>query len=172
MTVITDVENAFADLLMLLGRVMVEGRIGEAGAPAEPYAIWSLESIEPSDFTYSTIIGDNQVIVSPGMPMEFLVNLVGGNAMQDALTFILSFRQSQRLADIYKICGLSGITRPQDIAKVETGKFRQRVEFRVTLFTSVNVSVPAELIESLSIHVSEPQRGSEETINVVQGECQ
>lgn len=89
---ITQVENAFAALLAQSGRVIVEGRIGEAGAPATPYALWILERLEITDFPVKTFEGLQQRIIATGTPFDFLVNFCGGDAMGDAAKFVLSFR--------------------------------------------------------------------------------
>lgn len=168
---ITEVENAFAALLSQLGRVLVEGRVGEAGAPASPYAIWSLESLVISDFPVKTIDGLNQRIIATGTPFEFLVNFCGGNAMGDAATFVLMFRQSQRLNELYKLCGLSGFTGPRDLTAVELGNFRKRVELRVTLFAAIDLTAPAELMEKIDTTVTQGIPPFNETSRVTQGEC-
>lgn len=168
---ITEVENAFAALLSLSGRVLVEGRVGEAGVPSSPYALWSLENLVLSEFPVKTIEGVNQRIVSTGTPFEFLVNFVGGDAMGDAAKFALSFYQSQRLNELYKYCGLSGFTGPQDLTAVELGNFRKRVELRVTLFAAIDLTAPAELIENIDVTITEPSKGFEESFRETQGEC-
>lgn len=168
---ITQVEDAFAALLALSGRVLVEGRVGEAGAPAVPYAIWSLESLVISDFPVKSIDGSNQHIVSTGTPFEFLVNFCGGDAMGAAAKFILSFRQSQRLNELYKLCGLSGFTGPKDLTAVELGNFRKRVELRVTLFAAIDLTAPAELWETVVTTVASDMPEFEKTVSIIQGEC-
>lgn len=168
---IAQVENAFAALLALSGRVLVEGRVGEAGAPSSPYALWSLESLVLSDFPVRSIEGVNQRIVSTGTPFEFLVNFCGGNAMGDAVQFALSFYQSQRLNELYKYCGLSGFTGPQDLTAVELGNFRKRVELRVTLFAAIDLTAPAELMETSCVQVVSQAPEFDETFCITQGEC-
>lgn len=168
---ITQVENAFAALLALSGRVLVEGRVGEDGAPAVPYAMWSLENLAISEFPVTEIDGVVQRVISTGTPFEFLVNFCGGDAMGDAARFALSFHQSQRLNEIYKWCGLSGFTGPQDLTAVELGNFKKRVELRVTLFAAIDLTAPAELLENIDVTVTEPGKGFEETFRETQGEC-
>lgn len=168
---ITQVENAFAALLAQSGRVLVEGRVGEAGAPAAPYALWSLEDLAISDFPVKSIEGSNQHIVSTGTPFEFLVNFCGGDAMGDAAKFVLSFRQSQRLNELYKFCGLSGFTGPTNRTAVELGNFKKRVELRVTLFAAIDLTAPAELWETVNIDVVSESPEFDETVSITQGEC-
>lgn len=168
---ITQVENAFAALLALSGRVLVEGKVGEAGAPATPYAIWSLENLVISEFPFTEIEGEIQRVISAGTPFEFLVNFCGGDAMGDAARFALSFHQSQRLNELYKVCGLSGISGPRDLTAVELGNFRKRVELRVTLFAAIDLAAPAELIETIDTTVTEDSKSFTETTQVIQGEC-
>lgn len=168
---ITQVENAFAALLAQSGRELVEGRVGEAGAPASPYALWSLESLVISDFPVKAIDGLNQRIIATGTPFEFLVNFCGGNAMGDAAKFALMFRQSQRLNELYKLCGLSGFTGPRDLTAVELGNFRKRVELRVTLFAAIDLTAPAELMEKIDTTVTQGIPPFNETSRVTQGEC-
>lgn len=168
---ITQVENAFAALLALSGRELVEGRVGEAGSPAVPYALWSLEGLVITDFPTRKFEGENQHIIATGTPFEFLVNFCGGNAMGDAANFVLSFRQSQRLNELYKLCGLSGFTGPSDRTAVELGNFRKRVELRVTLFAAIDLTAPAELMEKIDTTVTQGIPPFNETSRVTQGEC-
>ena len=167
-----DVENALAAILGANGRVVRQGRIGEDGAPSSPYVMWRLEALELPDFTVTKIDGDDQVIIATNTPLEFVLDWVGGNAMADATTFGLSLRQSQRLFDLWRLCGLSGIGRFQDLSAVETGAFRQRVQTRLSLFTAVDLTAPLELIETSVIQVREAAKEYDETFNVTaQGEC-
>lgn len=168
---ITQVENAFAALLSQIGRVIVEGKVGEDGAPASPYAIWSLEDIELSDFPVREFESTTQRIISTGTPLEFLVNFCGADAMGDAVKFALSFRQSQRLNELYKLCGLSGITGPSDRSAVEVGNFRKRVELRVTLFAAIELSAQAEFMETSCVEVRSEIPEFDETFCITQGEC-
>lgn len=169
---LTQVEDAFAAVLALLpGREIVQGRIGEGPAPSVKYSIWSLDGLELSDFPVKTIDGVVQRVISTSTPLEFLVNICGGNAMADASQFALSFRQSQRLADLYRLCGLSGISRLQNLSAVEVGTYRQRVELRVTLFAAVELSAPAELLETSCVTVTSAAPVFDETFCVTEGEC-
>jgi hypothetical protein len=168
---ITQVENAFAALLALSGRELVEGRVGEAGAPAVPYALWSLEGLVLTDFPQRKFEGLDQRIIATGTPFEFLVNFCGGDAMGDAARFALSFRLSQRLNELYKLCGLSGITGPSDRTAVELGNFRKRVELRVTLFAAIDLTAPAELMETSCVEVRSEIPEFDETVCITQGEC-
>lgn len=171
MATLVEVENALAALLALSGRVVVQGRIGEDGAPPVPYVMWRLDTVELQDFTESQIRDDQQVIISPNTPLVFVLNWAGGSAMADATLFGLSLRQSQRAFDLYRLCGLSGIDRLQDLSAVETGTFRQRVETRLTLFTAVELTAPLELIETSCIRVREALKEFDETYCYTQGEC-
>lgn len=168
---ITQVEDAFAALLSQLGRVVVQGRIGEGSAPSQPYAMWDLESMEMSDFPLKGLDGPNQIVVSTNTPMIFLVNIVGGQTMQDAAKFAASFRQSQRLNELYRYCGLSGISPLQDVSAVEVGTFRQRVQLRVTLFAAVDLLAPAEYLETSCVRVTSEAPEFDETFCATQGEC-
>lgn len=168
---ITQVEDAFAALLSQLGRVVVQGRIGEGAAPANPYSMWSLESLELSDFPVITVDGLQQRIVSTNTPLIFLVNIVGGQAMSDAARFGLSFRQSQRLNELYKFCGLSGISPMTDVSAVEVGTYRQRVQLRVTLFSAVDLLVGPEALEHQDTTLNVPGLDFSETFRQTQGEC-
>lgn len=168
---ITQVEDAFAALLSQLGRVVVQGSIGEGAAPSVPYAMWNQESIELSDFPLITVDGVEQHIISTNTPFVFLVNIVGGQAMQDAVKFGLSFRQSQRLNELYKYCGLSGISQLQDVSAVEVGTFRQRVQLRVTLFAAVDLLAAPETLEHQDTTLNVPGLEFGETFRQTQGEC-
>ena len=168
---ITQVEDAFAALLSQLGRVVVQGRIGEDGAPASPYAVWDLESVELSDFPTITVDGVEQHIISTNTPLIFQVNIVGGSAMTDAVKFGLSFRQSQRLNELYKFCGLSGISPMQDVTAVEVGTFRQRVQLRVTLFAAVDLLAAPETLEHQDTTLNAPEKDFSVTFRQTQGEC-
>lgn len=173
MATLTQVEDALAAILALSGRVVVQGRIGEDGAPASPYVMWRLDALELPDFTETQNASGDQVIIATNTPLEFVINWVGGSAMADAALFGLSLRQSQRLFDLWRLCGLSGVGRMQDLTAVETGTFRQRVETRLSLFTAVELTAPLELIETSVIRVREAAKGYDETFNVeAQGECQ
>lgn len=171
MATLVQVEDAVAALLVALGRTVVQGRIGEDGAPATPYAMWRLDRIQLDDFTRTTISGTDQIVIATNTPLEFVINIVGGAAMADTVKFALSLRQSQRAADLYKLCGLSGVGPFQDLSAVEVGTFRQRVEHRLTLFTALDLTAPAELIETMCINVVEPQKEFDETYCYTQGEC-
>lgn len=172
MPTLTQVENAFAAVLALLpGREIVQGRIGEGPVPATKYSVWSLDGLEFSDFPIKRVDGVEQLVIATSTPLEFLVNICGGDAMADAAQFALSFRQSQRLADLYRLCGLSGISRLQNLSAVEVGTFRQRVELRVTLFASVDLTAEPELIETSCVRVAEQAQEHDETFCVTQGEC-
>lgn len=171
MAILVQVENAVAALLAALGRAVAQGRIGEAGAPATPYAIWRLDRIQLEDFTRTEISGSNQIIIAANTPLEFVINIVGGAAMADMVKFALSLRQSQRTADLYKLCGLSGLGPMQDLSALETGTYRQRVEVRLTLFTALDLAAPVELIETMCINVIEPLKEFDETYCYTQGEC-
>lgn len=168
---ITEVENAFAALLAQSGRELVEGRVGEAGAPAVAYALWSLEGLVISDFPVKTFLGQQQRIIATGTPFEFLVNFCGGDAMGDAARFVLSFRQSQRLNELYKLCGLSGFAGPTDRTAMELGTFRKRVELRVTLFAAIDLTAPAEFMETSCVEVRSDAPEFDETVCITQGEC-
>jgi hypothetical protein len=171
MATLTQVEDAFAAVLAGLGRELVQGRIGEGPSPAVPYAMWSLDNLELSDFPVKTIDGLDQIIIATSTPIEFLVNICGGNAMADAAKFALSFSQSQRLADLYKLCGLSGISKLQNLSAVETGNYRQRVELRVVLFAAIDLTVPAELMGTSCVRVISQEPEFDETFCVTEGEC-
>lgn len=171
MATLTQVEDAFAAVLGLTGRQLVQGRIGEGPVPASPYAMWSLDNLELSDFPVKKIDGVLQRVISTSTPIEFLVNICGGNAMADASQFALSFRQSQRLADLYRLCGLSGISRLQNLSAVEVGTFRQRVELRVTLFAAVELTAAPELIDTSCVRVTSQTPVFDETFCVTEGEC-
>ena len=173
MATIVEVEDAVAALLAALGRTVIQGRIGEAPNPAEPYAMWSLDNLELSDFPVITVddAGTEQSIVSTNTPLEFLVNIVGGPAMADAVRFGLSLRQSQRTLDLYALCGLSGLTPFQNLSSLEVGTYRQRIEFRLTLFAAVDLIVPPEWIETQCVQVREAGKEFDETYCYTQGEC-
>lgn len=171
MATLTQVEDALAPLLTVSGRLPVQGRAGEAAAPDVPYTLWDLDSLELTDFPVVKIEGANQIIIAANTPLEFVLNFVGGNAMADAVTFGLSLRQSQRTADLYKLCGLSGLSPMRDLSAVETGTFRQRVEVRLTLFAAVDLTVAAELIETSCVQVREASKEFDETYCVTEGEC-
>lgn len=171
MPTITQVEDAFAAVLALGGREIVQGRIGEGPVPSDPYAMWSLDNLEIDIRPVRLIDGMLQRVISVNTPLVFLVNICGGNAMADAAQFALSFSQSQRLGDLYKLCGLSGISPLQNLSAVEVGTYRQRAELRVTLFAAVELTAPAELLENIDVTVSEPGKGFEETFRETQGEC-
>lgn len=168
---ITQVEDAFAALLSQLGRDVVQGRVGEGPVPSTPYAMWDLESVELSDFPITMVGGVDQHIVSTGTPFIFLVNIVGGQAMTDAARFGLSFRQSQRLNELYKYCGLSGISAMTDVSAVELGNFRQRVQLRVTLFAAVDLLAAPETLDHQDTTLNAPGLGFSETFRQSQGEC-
>lgn len=168
---ITQVENAFAALLAQSGRELVEGKVGEDGAPAVPYALWSLENLTISDFPVKTFLGLQQRIIAAGTPLEFLVNFCGGDAMGDAVKFVLSFRQSQRLNELYKFCGLSGFDGPRNLNAVEIGTFRKRVELRVTLFAAIDLTAPAEFMETSCVEIRSEIPEYDETVCITQGEC-
>lgn len=171
MPTITQVEDAFAAVLALTGRVLVQGRIGEGSAPSSPYAMWSLDNLELDIRPVRQIDGLVQRVISVNTPLVFLVNICGGNAMADAAQFALSFSQSQRLGDLYKLCGLSGISPLQNLSAVEVGTYRQRAELRVTLFAAVELTAPAEVFETSCVRVTETDRGFDETFCVTEGEC-
>lgn len=168
---IAQVENAFAALLGQSGRVLVERSVGESGAPATPYALWSLEGLTISEFPIRTFQGIQQHIIATNTPFEFLVNFCGGNAMQDAANFVLSFYQSQRLNELYKLCGLSGFDGPRDLTAVELGNFKKRVELRVTLFAAIDLTAPAEFMETSCVEVRSDAPEFDETVCITQGEC-
>ena len=132
--------------------------------------MWSLDRIELQDFT-RTEYDTDQIIISPNTPLEFIIEMIGGNAMADAVRFGLSLRQSQRTADLYLYCGLSGISPPQNLAGVELGDYRQRVQLRLTLFTALTLTAPAELIETSCVQVIEQSKEFDETYCVIKGEC-
>lgn len=171
MPALVDVENAVAALLAAGGREIVQGRIGESGAPSSPYVMWRLDFLELPDFTVTKNISGDQVIIATNTPLEFVLNWVGGNPMADAVAFGLSLRQSQRAFDLWRLCGLSGIGRMQDLSAVETGTFRQRIEARLSLFTAVDLTAPLELIKTSCVRVREADKGFDETYCVTQGEC-
>lgn len=171
MATLTQVEDAVAALLGALGRELVQGRIGEAPSPAEPYALWSLDRLTLSDFPVKSFGDVNQVIVSTNTPLEFLIDLVGGPAMADAVRFGLSLRQTQRTADLYKLCGLSGITSPQNLSAVEVGTYRQRVQLRLTLFTAVELTAPVEYIDTICVNVKSQEPEFDEQYCMTRGEC-
>lgn len=171
MATLIQVEDAVAARLVALGRTVVQGRIGEDGAPATPYAMWRLDRIEMGDFTRTVLDGADQIVIATNTPLEFVINIVGGAAMADMVKFALSLRQSQRTADLYKLCGLSGFGPMQDLSALEVGTFRQRVEVRLTLFTALDLTAPVELIETICVNVLEPLKEFDETYCVTQGEC-
>lgn len=133
--------------------------------------MWSLDNLVLSDFRVRRIDGLDQIIIATSTPIEFLVNICGGNAMADAAQFALSFSQSQRLADLYKLCGLSGVGRLQNLSSVEVGTYRQRVEVRVVLFAAVDLTAPAELLETSCVRIISQAPDLDETFCVTQGEC-
>lgn len=171
MATLVQVEDAVAALLVALGRTVVQGRIGEDGAPSTPYAMWRLDRIELGDFTRTTVGATEQIVIASNTPLEFVINVVGAAAMADTVKFALSLRQSQRTADLYKLCGLSGVGPFQDLSGLEVGTYRQRVEFRLTLFTALDLTAPVELIETICVNVIEPLKEFDETYCVTQGEC-
>jgi hypothetical protein len=172
MATLVQVENAVAALLVALGgRTIVQGRIGEDGAPSTPYAMWRLDRISLDDFTRTELNGTDQIVIASNTPLEFVINIVGGAAMTDMVRFCLSLRQSQRTADLYKLCGLSGVGPMQDLSALEVGTYRQRVEVRLTLFTALELTAPVELIETICMQVLEPLKEFDETYCMTQGEC-
>lgn len=195
MASLTDVENAVAALLVLsTGREIVQGRVGEGAVPAVPFVLWDLDRIEIQDFTRTELFdpsaivnpnvivlsdgdpeevqtGTQQIIISPNTPLEFVVNMIGGSAMADMVRFALSLRQSQRTGDLYKLCGLSGVGPILDLSAVEIGTYRQRVEMRLTLFTALDLTAPAELLETSCVHVRENSKQFYEPYCYTKGEC-
>lgn len=195
MASLTDVENAVAALLVsATGREIVQGRIGEGAVPAAPFVLWDLDRIDIQDFTRTElfepeaianpnviVLSDGnpeavsteaqQIIISPNTPLEFVINMIGGSAMADMVRFALSLRQSQRTADLYKLCGLSGVGPMLDLSAVEIGTYRQRVEMRLTLFTALDLTAPAELLETTRIHVVEASKQFYEPYSYTKGEC-
>lgn len=170
MATITDVENAFADLLAAsTGLPIEQGRIGEGPAPARPTAVWSLENIETTG-SMRTEIGTDQRIVASDTRLTFAVDVVGDNAASDLMRFLLSFRASQRWVDIYRYCGLVGFNQPVNLSSIETGRYRQRYGTTVVMSTGVDLVVPSELVDKVSITVKEDTLAYQETFTVTRGE--
>lgn len=170
MASIADVENALADMLTATtGRPVEQGRIGEGPAPSRPTAIWNLERIETVG-RMRVEMGTRQRIVASDTRMTFVVEMIGGNAADDMLRFLMSFRASQRWADIYRYCGLMRYTEPINLSAVETGRYRQRYETSITLSTGVDLVVPAELVDKVSITVREDSKPFQETFTVTNEE--
>lgn len=169
---LTDVENEVAALLAALGRTPVQGRVGEGPAPASKYAGWYMRRIELQDSIRSSIESGQQVIVAANTPLEFMIDLCGGDAMGDAVKFGLSLRQSQRTSDLYKIAGLSGVSEFLDISGVELGVWRNRVNFRLSLFAALDLTAAAEQIEEIPITVNVPAMEHTETVRVTDKGCE
>ncbi|MNC71467.1 hypothetical protein D3C75_1223950 [compost metagenome] len=58
-----------------------------------------------------------------------------------------------------------------DLSAVEIGTYRQRVEMRLTLFTALDLTAPAELIETSCVHVKEASKQFYEPYCYTKGEC-
>lgn len=171
MAYITDVENSVAALLAHLGREVVQGQIGESGVPSKPYAIWNTKMIEFGDSIRNETTDARQKIIAANTPIDILIDIVGGNAMLDATKFCLSLRESQRTLDLYKYCGLSGVSQINNLSAVETGKFRDRVQFTLSLFTVIDLINEPEQIESIGLLVRSSIPPFEKLIIVPYGEC-
>lgn len=156
-----DVENAVATLLKTVtpARDLIQGRAGEGPAPSSPAAMWVLESVEMPDHMHREYTDADQIVIATGSRLEFLIEFFGGSAMADAVRFNLSLRQTQRTADLYKLCGLSGTDTPRNLSAVELGSYHQRAQMRLYVWTSLDLTAPAELMDSVQVQVNEQNLG-------------
>jgi hypothetical protein len=169
---LTELENAFGLTLAAImpARELVKGRVGDAAVPATPYVMYEAEDITLPDSPVVSISDDETTqTVSAVTPVTFLLNFVGGNAQSDAVRFSLALRLSQRTADLWKVCGLWGVSQIIDLSAVENGTMRARAEVRVTLSATLHIEHAAELIETVDIEITEPQSVYDMTITVNEG---
>ncbi len=172
MTTLAEIENAIALLLKQTGREVVQGQIGEFGVPNRPYISWNMNKIDFFDSVDTEMTPLGQVVKARSTPIDILINFAGGNAFVDASTFCLSLRQSQRTADLYTLCGFAGVTPLQNLTAVELGKFRERVQFTLTLYAEITLSNTAEFIETVGVRVrSKSNQPYDNTFIVPNGEC-
>lgn len=156
-------EQAVADWLVLAapGRVLVKGRVGEAAAPDGPYVLYWLERYTLPDSPRVSVPAPfiDQKVEAPATPCEFGIVVVGDRAGQtardDALRLCLSLRQTQRSADLLKVCGLMGVSEVANRSALETGTHRSRADFRLTLSAILDLSEPGEVIEQVDLGIHE-----------------
>ena len=173
MSTVTEIETACATYLRAMfptERVLVQGNIGEGPAPSGPSLIWRLDTLEPPDFTVTEISETEQLIEAHGVPMEFVVTVlgdrVGQSARDDAMRLVLGLRQTQRTADLLAVCGFMGVGEVRNLSALETGTMRQRAEFRLMLSASLHLAATPETINVVDLELHEPTREFDLTITV------
>lgn len=162
MSTLDVVETAFATYLrdVLPARVMVRGRVGEAAAPATAATLWDVATVTASDNPVTTYEDDDQIVTSTDTVVSFLVTLIGGSAMADAVRVCNGMRASQRTGDLYAVCGLWGVDPAQDLTALETGTMRTRAEFRVALSAAIETVFIRETIDAEQVTIDTPAPGS------------
>ncbi len=175
MTTLVQLKQGVAALMkvMLPNRIIHEGMVGEGAAPNRPYMIYRLESFDLPDSIVNNIdeVGEDFTQSIRAMTgVIFGLSFIGGDAFADAQRFMLSVRMTQRSGDLWKICGLSGFSPIQDLTALEVGAMRQRVDVKMTLFTSLELIETMENIESINFVVNEDALEYSRLLNVTQGE--
>lgn len=155
----TQIEDAFAAFLSGVfdgSRVTVAGLIGEGPAPSSPCVMWRLDSVDPDEFPRTEYVDDDQVIHSVS-PMTFIVTCVGDRPGQsvrdDCLRVQMALRMSQRTGDLFKVCGFWGVEPVKNLTALETGKMRQRAEFRVVLSADLTLTAPREVMDEVDLRI-------------------
>ncbi len=161
MSTVTQIEDAFAAFLSAQfpnpgGRVIVAGLIGEGPAPSGPAVMWRTDGWEPDEFPRTEYVDDDQ-IVHAVTPISMVVTLLGDRPGQsvrdDALRIGSALRMSQRTGDLYAVCGLWSVEEVRNLTALETGKMRQRAEFRVVLSADLTHTAPREWMDEVDLNV-------------------
>lgn len=166
-TTLKALSDALGRMLLTVRSTLVVGRVGEVSVPATPFIMYAVDTFTPQGFTVTEIAGDKpdetQTVQSRATPVTFVVEVIGGEAAQDAWACCAVLRQSQRWLDLWGISGLAGVSDPINLSALETGTMRQRWQLRITLFATLELTNAAEVIEQVTITTAD------RTITIQQG---
>lgn len=159
---LTQVESAVAAWLNAVrgARALVKGRIGEAAAPAVPYLMYSVGTVELPD-SIPVAMDVSQTARAPDTVVEVNISVVGdittgGHAARnDATALVLSLRHSQRTLDIKAAAGVWGVSQVQNMSALEVGTLRQRYDLTVTLSVILTADAAPETIEKVTTGIYE-----------------
>lgn len=170
MATLSDIEGAAADMLMSMfpDRIPVRGWFGEAPAPAMPYFMYRTQVRDIPDSPITTTDGINQTVQAMAT-VAVDVSFNGGAAYSDALKLILSLRQSQRTSDLWKVCGMLGISNPMDLTALELGAAKARTDLTLSLSASLTLTNDAEVIDSVDLALRESPHLFDHSITISKG---
>ena len=136
--------------------VLIEGEGGPP--PASAYLAISLRSCSPMQRA-DVHIDPHTETVNALHRLTWRFSLHGGPAMADATRLLASLWSAQRWRDLWRIAGLGEVGRLHNLAGLDIGRWRARVEFQLTLHAVLHLQSTAEFFVRQPIDLHETDLG-------------